>query len=70
MPEKVALVDFGKCYPEKCGEGTCAAVLACPRKLVKQEAPYEIPMFHPSTCKGCSECVTACLLKAVQIVRM
>jgi len=70
MPGKVALVDFGKCYPEKCGGGTCAAVLACPRKLIKQEAPFEIPMFPLSTCKGCSECVKACPLKAVQIVRI
>ena len=70
MPKKVALVDFEKCRPDKCDKGICAAVQVCTHKLVKQEVPDDMPMFHPSTCKGCGECVRACPLKAIQIVRM
>jgi translation initiation factor RLI1 len=69
MPDKIAIVDFSKCRPEKCEGGICLASLACPHKLIKQEEPYEIPMFHPSTCQGCSDCVKACPLKAIRIVR-
>lgn len=68
MSGKVALVIFEKCHPEKCNKGVCVATLACPHKLIKQEAPYDIPMFHPSTCQGCGECTRACPLEAIKIV--
>jgi translation initiation factor RLI1 len=70
MPGKMALVNYNKCRPEKCDSGTCAAALACSHKLLKQEAPYEIPMTDPSVCQGCGDCVRACPLKAIKIVRM
>lgn len=70
MPGKVALVVFDKCHPEECGEGACRAVDACSHKLIEQEAPHDIPMFHPGTCQGCGECVTVCPLKAIKIVRL
>jgi translation initiation factor RLI1 len=70
MPSKMALVDYKKCHPEKCDSGVCAAVLACSHKLLKQEAPYEIPMMDPSVCQGCGDCVRACPMKAIKIVRM
>ena len=69
MPSKVALVIFNKCQPEECEEGICTAALACPRKLLKQEVPYEIPMPEPSICQGCGDCVRACPLKAIKIAR-
>ncbi|MFC1902811.1 4Fe-4S binding protein [Chloroflexota bacterium] len=69
MPNKIALLDFSKCHPEKCDKGICAAVQACSHKLIKQEAPNEIPMFHPSTCQGCSDCARACPQKAIKVVR-
>ena len=47
----------------------CVAALACPRKLLKQEQPGEIPMTDPSICQGCADCARACPLKAIQIVR-
>ncbi len=62
MPGKMALVDYGKCRPERCDSGICAAVLACSPKLLKQEAPYEIPMTDPFLCRGGGDCVRACLL--------
>ena len=70
MPGKMALVDYKKCLPEKCDSGVCAATLACSHKLLKQEFPYDIPMTDPSFCQGCGDCVRACPLKAIKIVRM
>ncbi len=67
MRRKVALIAFDKCYPEKCDKGICVAALACPRKLMKQEAPYETPMPDPSRCKGCGDWARACPRKAIEI---
>ncbi|MDP2917013.1 MAG: 4Fe-4S ferredoxin [Dehalococcoidia bacterium] len=70
MPQK-ALVVFDRCHPELCSkEGICAAAQACPRKLLKQEAPYQIPLPDPSICQACVECVRACPLKAIIITRV
>ena len=67
MPKKMALVDYGKCHPEHCDSGICAAALSCPHKLLQQEAPYEAPMPNPSLCQGCGKCALACPLKAIQL---
>lgn len=68
MLKKMAVIDFSRCLPEQCDSGICAASLACPHKLLKQEAVNEIPMAHPSSiCQGCAKCVVACPLKAIQI---
>lgn len=67
MPNKIALIVFDKCKPEKCEKGICAAAQACQRKLLQQEAPYEIPVPNPSLCRGCSDCVRACPQKAIII---
>jgi len=70
MPGKMALIDYNKCHPERCDSGNCVAILACSHKLLKQEAPYEIPMTDPSICQGCGDCVRACPLKAIEIVKV
>lgn len=70
MPSEIALVNFPKCHPEKYGGGVCVAALACPRKLLKQEQPGEIPMTDPSICQGCADCARACPLKAIRVVTM
>ncbi len=70
MPIKMALVDYKKCLTGKCESGICAATLACSRKLLKQDAPYDIPMPDPSLCRGCGDCVRACPMKAIEIVKM
>jgi translation initiation factor RLI1 len=66
MAKKMALVDFNKCRPEKCG--VCPAAEACPHKLLVQEAIAQAPMTDPSLCRGCADCVRACPEKAIQIV--
>jgi hypothetical protein len=68
MPEKRALVDYNKCCPDQCDSGICTAALACPHKLLEQEALYEIPMPNPSICKGRAKCVLACLLGAIKLM--
>jgi translation initiation factor RLI1 len=70
MPGKMALVQFDKCRPEMCENGICAAADACPRKLIKQEDPYDIPMTDPSLCKGCGDCAKACPARAIKVVDM
>ncbi len=67
MRSKVAFVAYDKCRPEECSGGVCAAAAACTRKLLKQEASYDMPMPHPSLCKGCGDCVRACPAGAVRI---
>ena len=69
MPSKMALVDFPKCHLEKYGDGVCIAAQACPRKLLKQEQPGEIPMTDPFICQGCADYARACPLKAIRVVR-
>jgi translation initiation factor RLI1 len=68
MAGKLALVNYRKCDPERCEGGICAAALACSRKLLRQEAPYEVPMTDPFTCRGCGDCVLACPLNAIEVV--
>jgi len=69
MPNPVAMIDYQKCSPERCDNGVCAAMLECPNKVLRQEAPYEFPFSHPSRfCQGCAKCVQACPFEAIHIV--
>lgn len=68
MAGKLALVDYRKCDPCNCDKGVCVAALACPRKLLKQESPFEVPMANPSPCRGCGDCAGACPLSAIRVV--
>jgi len=70
MPSKKALIIFDRCHPEQCDQGICLAAAACPRRLLQQESPYQIPMPDPSLCQGCGDCARACPRKAVRIVSM
>ena len=68
MPKKRSMVNYSACQPEQCEDGICLAVLACPNKVMTQEAPYEMPDVHPTMCVGCGLCVQACPLKAVRVM--
>ncbi len=70
MPGKIALLQFDKCQPGNCQNGVCVAMLACKKKLIKQDRPGDLPMFSPSACVGCGDCARACLRKAVLVTRM
>ena len=69
MPYPIAVIDYGKCHPDKCEGGVCTASLECPNKVIRQEVPYDFPFSHPSHfCKGCAKCATACLQKAIRVM--
>ncbi len=67
MPKKMSLVDYTRCDPANCKGGICLAVLACRHKVLKQEAPFEMPDPPPLLCVGCSLCVRACPQHAVRL---
>ncbi len=62
--QKVA-VDYQKCHPESCEKGICQAVLVCPRKLWKQEEPYDPPYPISGFCEDCGKCIESCPHEAI-----
>jgi translation initiation factor RLI1 len=68
MPKKMALIRYQDCSPDECEKGICQAVVACPKKLLRQEEAYEMPDPNPNMCLGCGLCVKACPRKAVILV--
>ena len=70
MSRKTALLDYNLCQPEKCDSGECSAARACALKLIRQEAPYTIPLTEPFYCRACGDCMRACPVKAIKISNM
>ena len=68
MPKQVAIINYQICEPALCENGICKAVLVCPRKLLKQEEPFEMPDPYPNMCIGCAICIKACPKNAVQMI--
>ncbi|MGQ9768547.1 MAG: 4Fe-4S binding protein [Anaerolineae bacterium] len=68
MPKRVVIVDYKLCQPGQCSNGVCRAALACPRKVLKQDGPYEMPDFNPAMCVGCGVCAQACPRRAVRVM--
>lgn len=64
MPSPTALIDPQLCHPDLCPEGKCQAAALCDRKVLKQEAPHEVP-YVTSLCRGCMKCHAACPAKAI-----
>lgn len=60
MPKRTILVNYHACNPKQCANGICMAALACERKVLTQEAPYEMPEANASLCLGCSLCLRVC----------
>jgi translation initiation factor RLI1 len=68
VPKQMAVVDYSRCQPERCDGGICLAALACPNRILKQEARYEMPDPNPAMCVGCGSCAQACPTKAIQMM--
>ncbi len=68
MPKRMAVVDYSKCEPDRCAGGICLAASACPKKVLKQITPFEMPSPNPAMCVGCGECTQACPLKAIRMM--
>jgi translation initiation factor RLI1 len=66
--KRIPVIDFNKCFPERCHRGICIAGYACPHKVFFQEKPYDFPMHNASMCIGCGSCSDACPLKAIRMV--
>ena len=68
MPKKCIAVDYQTCEPDNCPDGICQAALLCERKILYQEAPYEMPEVRAAMCLGCSICLKACPLDALRMM--
>ncbi|PIP48126.1 MAG: hypothetical protein COX14_04445 [Chloroflexi bacterium CG23_combo_of_CG06-09_8_20_14_all_45_10] len=68
QPKQKASIEYQKCRPEKCEKGGCLVLSVCPKKLWKQESPYDIPFIVSGFCDECGKCVEACPLKAVRML--
>jgi translation initiation factor RLI1 len=68
MPRKTIVVDYQACDPGQCEGGICQAALQCAKKVLTQEAPYEMPDTKAGMCLSCSVCAQACPMKAIHIM--
>ncbi len=68
MPRKTIVVDYQTCDPKQCDGGICQAALICERKVLTQEAPFEMPDAKASMCLSCSMCLWACPKGAIHVL--
>jgi len=68
MPKKTVAIDYQSCSPERCAGGICQAALLCKKKVLTQEAPYELPDTKAAMCLSCAVCVPACPTGAVFVI--
>lgn len=69
MPKRMAIIDHAKCHPEKCEDGVCVALFACPRpdEIFIQEAPGDYPYVIQDHCRGCGDCSRMCCAEAIRL---
>ncbi len=67
-PKVKIAIDYERCDPKRCDQGICAAVLACPVKLIKQLEPRDCPYPITGFCQECGKCLEACLMKAINML--
>jgi len=68
MPKKTIVVDYQACDPKQCENGICKAALECERKVLTQEAPYEMPDNNAAMCLSCALCMQACPRGAIHVM--
>ena len=68
MPKRTIVIDYQLCDPTQCPDGICQAALLCNKKVLTQEAPYEMPDTKPAMCLSCSLCLQACPKKAIHMM--
>lgn len=66
MAHKIAVINYSKCDPTECRDGVCEAIIACKKKVLKQEEPYDAPFINASLCSGCYECIPHCHRNAIE----
>jgi len=69
MPQPKVVLDYERCDPEACEDGICAAAKVCEKKVLRQEAPGEMPDLYPSMCRGCTDCINACPRDAIRLMK-
>ena len=69
MPKPKVLLDYSRCDPSQCEGGICAAARVCERKVLRQEKPGDMPDLYPSLCLGCVDCLDACPLGAIRLMK-
>ncbi|MFW6189728.1 MAG: hypothetical protein ACOC7T_04765 [Planctomycetota bacterium] len=71
MAERTVVIVYERCEPGSCDpeRGRCAACEACPKGVLSQFDRFEPPMTVADLCRGCRDCVEACPLAAVRVVR-
>lgn len=69
MSKLKAMIEYTKCYLEKCdnGKGVCVAVEECSFGVLKQDVPWEEPYILQNFCVGCGRCSTVCPFKAIKM---
>ena len=68
MPKQIIVVDYSRCEPEQCENGICRAALLCKKRILFQEAPFEMPESRAAMCMGCAVCLTACPRNALKMM--
>jgi len=66
MPKPTILLDYQRCDPDSCEGGICAAAVVCERKVLRQEAPGEMPAVYPTLCLACIACIAECPHDAIR----
>ena len=67
MPKPVVAIDYHLCQVEECEQGICLASQECPRNILRQEEPFEMPDVYPGLCLGCGLCTPVCPYGAILV---
>ncbi len=70
--QRIAVIDYDKCNPKKCGSWYCEAVCPVNRAGKKCITHYkeEKPSISEELCIGCLICQTKCPFKAISVVNL